>query len=317
MGMAKYDRLLHILNLLRARKNLNAAKLAEECGVTERSIYRDMIALSEANVPIYYDNGYKLASDNFLPPFNFDFDEYCCLRLALESTPLKATDKYSKLINQIQAKIEAGLSEKVKNEKKISTAATHIDIPTAVDRINDEDYYAIIEDGVSNWQCLEIEYESINSGRSVRIVEPYFIIFKGKAFYFVAWCRKRDEFRTFRVDRVKNIKLLDEKFIRKSGINPETYFEDSWQVYSGRPVEIVIEFNGKAANIILSSTHHSNELVEKTDEGKVIYRITTLGFEEIQRWILGFGDEAEVIEPIELREALAEIGGDFVKKYVP
>ena len=105
MGMAKYDRLLYILNLLRSRKNLNAAKLAEECRVTERSIYRDMIALSEANVPIYYDNGYKLASDNFLPPFNFDFDEYCCLRLALESTPLKTTDKYSKLINQIQAKL--------------------------------------------------------------------------------------------------------------------------------------------------------------------------------------------------------------------
>lgn len=317
MGMAKYDRLLHILNLLRARKNLNAAKLAEECGVTERSIYRDMIALSEANVPIYYDNGYKLASDNFLPPFNFDFDEYCCLRLALESTPLKTTDKYSKLINQIQAKIEAGLSETVKKEKKISTSATHIDIPTSVDRAVDEDYYAIIEEGVTNWQCLEIEYESIESGRSVRIVEPYFIIFKGRAFYFVAWCRNREEFRTFRVDRVKNIQLLDEKFIRKSGINPETYFEDSWLVYNGKPVEVVIEFRGRAANLILSSTHHSHELVEKTDEGKVIYRVTTLGLEEIKRWILGFGDEAEVIEPIELREAMAEIGGDLVKKYVP
>ena len=317
MGMAKYDRLLHILNILRSRKNMNAVKLAEECGVTERSIYRDIIALSEANVPIYYDNGYKLASDNFLPPFNFDFDEYCCLRMALESTPLKSTDKYSKLISQIQAKIDAGLSETVKKEKKISILSTHIDISTTVDQSNDEDYYAIIEEAVNNWQCLEIEYKSINSGSSVRIVEPYFIIFRGKAFYFVAWCRKRNEFRTFRVDRVKNIKLIDEKFKRKGDINPETYFEDSWQVYSGEPVDVVIEFKGNAAKVILLSTHHPNELIEKTDEGKVIYRVTTRGFEEICRWILGFGGEAEVIEPIELRESLADIGGQLVKKYVP
>ena len=51
MGMAKYDRLLFILNLLRTRRNLNAAMIAAECGVTERSIYRDVIALSEANIP--------------------------------------------------------------------------------------------------------------------------------------------------------------------------------------------------------------------------------------------------------------------------
>ena len=80
MGMAKYDRLLYILNLLRSRKNLNARNIAEECGVTERSIYRDILSLSEANVPIYYDCGYKLASDNFLPPLNFDFDEYQFLK---------------------------------------------------------------------------------------------------------------------------------------------------------------------------------------------------------------------------------------------
>ena len=53
--MAKYDRLLYILNLLRSRKNLNAEMLAAECGVTERTIYRDIIALSDANIPIYYD----------------------------------------------------------------------------------------------------------------------------------------------------------------------------------------------------------------------------------------------------------------------
>jgi len=96
MRMAKYDRLLYVLNVLRSRRTMNAARLAQECGVTERSIYRDIISLSEANVPIYYDNGYKLASDNFLPPLNFNLEEYSCLRLALESSPLVRTSHSSK-----------------------------------------------------------------------------------------------------------------------------------------------------------------------------------------------------------------------------
>ena len=96
MGMPKQDRLLYILNLLRARKNLNATQLAEECGVTERSIYRDILAISEANIPIYYDNGYKLATENFLPPLNFSFEEYSCLKIALESSPLIDTGNSAK-----------------------------------------------------------------------------------------------------------------------------------------------------------------------------------------------------------------------------
>ncbi|MCK4427433.1 MAG: HTH domain-containing protein [candidate division Zixibacteria bacterium] len=73
--MAKADRLLLILNLLRSRRNLKASNLAKECEVSERTIFRDIQALSEARVPIYFDSGYKLLTDAFLPPLNFTVDE--------------------------------------------------------------------------------------------------------------------------------------------------------------------------------------------------------------------------------------------------
>ena len=317
MGMSKYDRLLYILNLLRSRKNLNARMLAKECGVTERSIYRDMLALSEANIPIYYDRGYKLASDLFLPPLNFELDEYNCLRLALESTPLAKTDKYARLIKQIKAKVEAVLSESVKQQKKFAPHTTYINIPTTFDEEydNGHEIYDIIEDAITTWKCLEIEYNSIKSGVSHRIVEPYFIIFRGRAFYFVAYCRLRKEYRTFRLDRIVHIKKIDESFSPREDIDPKSYFEGSWEVFSGDPVDVVVRFTGAAAKIVLSNTHHPDELVEVTDEGKVIYRITTRGFEEIQRWILGFGNEAEVLEPGELRDRFKAIGKQFSQIY--
>jgi len=129
MGMSKYDRMLFILNILRSRRNLTAGNLANECGVTERSIYRDIISLSEANIPIYFDHGYKLASNNFLPPLNFSYDEYNCLKLALDSTPLGNTEKYQLVIKKIRAKVDAGLSDIVKKKHKFSPQTTHIEIP--------------------------------------------------------------------------------------------------------------------------------------------------------------------------------------------
>ncbi len=317
MGMSKYDRLLYILNLLRSRKNLNARMLAEECGVTERSIYRDILALSEANIPIYYDRGYKLASDLFLPPLNFDMDEYNCLRLALESTPLAKTDKYAKLVKQIRAKVDAGLSESVKQQKKFTPLTTYINITTTFDDEydNGHEIYGVIEDAISSWKCLEIEYDSIKSGITRRVVEPYFIIFRGKAFYFVAYCRLRKEFRTFRLDRIVDLKKTEESFNPREDIKPESYFEGSWEVFNGEPVDVIVQFTGAAAKVILSNTHHPDELVEVTDEGKVIYRITTRGLEEIQRWILGFGGEAEVLEPAELRDNFRAIGEKFILMY--
>lgn len=315
MGMPKYDRLLFILNLLRSRRNLNAAALAEQCGVTERSIYRDIISLSEANVPIYYDNGYKLASDNFLPPLNFTFDEYSSLKLALESSPLAGSPKHRQILKRIRAKVEGSLSQQVKERRRTAVDTTHIDIAVAQGRKKAESSYGKIEEAISDNRCLKITYESIDSGTSDRIVEPYFIIFRRRAFYFVAFCRLRDGFRTFRLDRVDVVQPLDEHFVRRPGINPKDYFEGSWEVFSGEPVEVVVRFTGKAARVVASSNHHSNETIESSESGDVTYRVTVNGLDEIRRWILGFGVEAEVISPPELRQAMREVGEALCRVY--
>ncbi len=315
MGMTKYDRLLYILNLLRSRRNLNAGRLAEECGVTERSIYRDILALSEANIPIYYDNGYKLASDNFLPPLNFDYDEYLFLRTALESSPLRLTDKYADMARKVQAKVEACLSESVLKRSKFTPIATHIDIASSLVQERGEQFYSVVEQAATEGRCIEIEYDSIHSGLNTRTVEPYFIIFKDRAFYFVAYCRLRSEFRTFRLDRILSVKLTDELFSRRDDINVETYFEGSWRVYSGDPVRVVVRFKGAAAKVVQTCTHHVDELVEAADDNTVLYTVTCRGLEEIQRWILGFGSEAEVLEPEVMRMELASIGRYLSKTY--
>lgn len=315
MKMSKYDRLLYILNLLRTRRNLNAASLARECGVTERSIYRDIIALSEANVPIYYDNGYKLATDNFLPPLNFDFDEYNCLRMALDSSPLAKTGKYAPLLKKVRAKIDANLSQSVKEKKRQSAPTTLIDIEVAGEVENAEKFYGVVEEAVRSFRCLELSYDALLSGESTRTIEPYFIVFKGRAFYVVAYCRLRKDFRTFRLDRIKEVKLLEETFSPRQGVSAESYFEGSWQIQGGEPVEVVVRFIGPAARIVAGSHHHQDEAITKLANGEIEYRVTVRGTEEIKRWILGFGEQATVQEPESLRLEMQTIASGLASKY--
>lgn len=309
MGMSKYDRLLHILNLLRARKNMNAAALARECGVTERSVYRDIISLSEANIPIYYDHGYRLASDNFLPPLNFDYEEYHCLRLALDSSPLARTGYYAEVLRRVRAKVDAGVSETVKKLKRSAPEVTNLEIPMTGSSEGSEQFYRTLESGIADDLRIRMTYESIESGITERIVEPYFIVFKARAFYFVAYCLLREELRTFRIDRVSDMTLTDEHFVRKIGINPRDYFEGSWEIYSGDATEVVVRFANTAARVVKSTQHHPLEQIVEIDQDNIEYRVTVNGLEEIKRWILGFGEDAEVVYPLELKKELAQLGG--------
>jgi predicted DNA-binding transcriptional regulator YafY len=313
--MPKYDRLLFILNLLRSRRNLNAARIAGECGVTERTIYRDIISLSEANIPIYYDRGYKYASDNFLPPLNFDVDEYLTLKTVLETSPLNKSGPDRRIIKSIKTKIEAGLSQTVRREKAMTTSPTSVRIKSTTSDLAKERYYAIVEDAIRKHLIINLQYDSIESGLTKRKLEPYFMIFIERAFYFVGYCYLRKELRTFRIDRIRNISLTDKKFATRRNIDPAAYFKDSWGVFSGEPVMVEVIFSGRAARIITSGRHHSSEEIIPLDGDKIKYRARVSGIKEIRRWLMGFGGEAKVLKPLSLADDLRKQAGAILKRY--
>ncbi len=315
MGMAKQDRLLYILNLLRSRRNLNASRLAEECGVAERTIYRDIISISEANIPIYYDKGYKYASDNFLPPLNFNLEEYLTLNLALESSPLYQSGIHKRLIKGLKLKIDAVLSESVRREKSQAVQPTAVNIRATVSDRTRERYYGIVEESIRRHAVLRVTYFSIESGVSVREIEPYFMIFIERAFYFVGYCRLRKSLRTFRMDRIRDIVMCDEKFVPREDIDPMGYFKDSWGVFSGEKEEVEIIFTGKAARVVLTGKHHNNEIITQLDESTVKYNVTVSGIEEISGWLMRFGGEARVVKPDKLAEAVRRKAEEIAAVY--
>ena len=114
--MKKAHRLLFILNLIRSRRNLKARDLAKECEVSERTIYRDINAISEANIPIYYDNGYKFLTNAFLPPLNLSLDEHLALFVGLNSENPNSHAALKSAGKTALAKVESLISENIKHD---------------------------------------------------------------------------------------------------------------------------------------------------------------------------------------------------------
>ncbi|MCJ7509107.1 MAG: YafY family transcriptional regulator [candidate division Zixibacteria bacterium] len=305
--MSKYDRLIHVLNLLRSRKSLRTADIAKECEVSERTVYRDILALSSANVPIYFDDGYKLLSDAFLPPLNFDLEEYLILRLGLTASPLCKDSPLGKSAKKLLAKIDAGLPSGLKDQKSKVDPSLEIDLKCTAEFCKLSLIFGLIEQSILHHRMIRITYDSLESGIAVREVDPYCLVFRRHAWYMIGFCHKRNEFRTFRLNRIKKVALLDRNFEKSKDFVLSDFLKHSWEIYCGEPVEVKVEFKGKAARLVTEGKYHSSEKIENRKDGKVLYSATVAGTEEITRWILGFGEEATVLEPKELKDEIVNI----------
>ncbi|MCJ7457714.1 MAG: transcriptional regulator [candidate division Zixibacteria bacterium] len=313
--MSKYDRLLHLLNLLRSRHNLKASDLARECEVTERTIYRDIMSLSSANIPIYFDDGYKLLTDAFLPPLNFSLEEYLLLKLGLNSSPMSVNTPLGKSAKRVLAKIDASLSPEVKNRLGDLGDPLRINLKTTGDFSKLGLIFNLIEQSILNKRTVGLDYESLESGKSTRDVDPYALVFKRHSWYLLGFCHYRQETRTFRLNRIKKVTLTDRNFERKSDFSVEEFFRDSWEIYQGKLTEVKLRFLGKAAKVIESGPHHPSEIITKEKDGALLYSVKVKGTEEISRWILGFGEMVEVLEPVDFRENIKDTIQKMQKLY--
>ena len=302
--MSKYDRLLHVLNLVRGRPGLSAGELARECEVTERTIYRYITGLSSANIPIYFDRGYRLLSDAFLPPLNLTLDDYLVLKMALSSSVFANRSPLRKQAKSVLAKIEANLGPAVRKDLDKLKNASSIDVKSTSDFSKLTLLFKQIEQSILNQRSLKIVYESLQSGESTRQVDPYSLVYRGHAWYLVGFCHRRAEVRLFRLNRIKKITLLDKSFEKKQGFSLSDFFKDSWELYRGEPVGVRIKFRGIAAKVIKSEQHHPSEKITELKDGSSVYEAKVAGTEEIYRWVLGFGEDANVLEPKELKERI-------------
>jgi predicted DNA-binding transcriptional regulator YafY len=139
--------------------------------------------------------------------------------------------------------------------------------------------------------------------------------FRKHAWYLVGYCHLRNDIRTFRVGRIMSVRLSKERFQIPDDFSVEKYFSASWGVYRGKLTRFKVRFTGEAAVIVKTSQHQQFEEIEELDEGSIIYTTVVAGRVEFIRWVLGFGSEAEILEPATARKEVSRIAESMLRIY--
>ena len=207
----RLSRLTAILTHLQTKQLLTASELADKFAVSVRTIYRDIRALEQAGVPIITEEGrgYRLMEGYVIPPLMFTEAQANALIMA-EQLVLKNKDAsfirdYSAAIE----KIKAMLRYSQKGKANLLSERTRFN--EIMNQERNSNSLSELQFALTNFLPVEIDYINAEGKATSRIIEP-FALLSTENWLLVAYCRLRQEFRYFRLDRIKKLHLLNEKF---------------------------------------------------------------------------------------------------------
>lgn len=210
--ISRLSRLTAILLKLQTRPFVSIKELAEQYEVSTRTIYRDLISLEESGVPLLpiEGKGYSLVEGYNIPPVMFSESEANALIIAEKIIAQTKDDSLIKEFNKATDKIKSVLRNEEKEKANFLAERTIIGKNWKSDRTSS--HLSDIQKALTNFSLLKIEYKT-EKATTERSIEPFAIYHNtSENWVLIAWCRLRDEFRNFRLDRIAHLRILDEKF---------------------------------------------------------------------------------------------------------
>ena len=213
--MRRADRLFHIIQLIRGRRLTTAAYLAQRLEVSERTIYRDIADLQFQGVPIEGEAGvgYRLGAGFDLPPMMFTQDEAKALVASVRMAQVWLDPAMSQGAQDALGKILSVLPAEARvAAEALAVYAPSGGLPAAAQRT-----LQTLREAVHERRKVFINYRDVADKASERTLRPLGCFYWGKVWTLAAWCEQRNDFRSFRVDRVTYVRRLDEQFRDEPG----------------------------------------------------------------------------------------------------
>lgn len=319
-GMERASRLWRILKvftLIKGNPGIDASELSERCEVSRRTIYRDTNLLRLAGIPLYYDKGYRISEDFFLPPVHLDLGEVLSLAMGAELLSRQRGTPFQRGVESAMEKIYAvippGIRDAVTREASRFSPAWE---PT-VDYGKRVPILETLERGVEENRTVRMTYYALSRDQATeREVDPYGFLFRSNAWYLVGYCHWREEIKIFKVDRILEAQLLDSGFEPPEDFSIQEYMGEAWQVMRGdEPHDIEVLFSPQAAPYARECLWHFSQRCEDREDGGAVLSFRVTGLSEVCSWVMAFGGEAEVLKPPELREMVRERAEGIVRRY--
>jgi predicted DNA-binding transcriptional regulator YafY len=232
---------------------------------------------------------------------------------------VRYADKYDPDLASAFEKLAAALPETLQEHVRRS-------LDVLQDAPRDErfgDHVRLLTRAWADRRVVEIEYEGAAfegrpGDRSRRTVRPFLIepSLQTHALYLIGWDEDRDAMRTFKIERIREVRVTPRAFEPPEGSRLERDLRRGWDIIADQPpAEVVLRFAPAVADRVVETTWHSLQQTERTPDGGLIWRSTVSGIIEIRLWILSWGEDVEVLEPPELRAGVADILARAAARY--
>ncbi|URT72731.1 helix-turn-helix transcriptional regulator [Cytobacillus firmus] len=314
------DRLIAIVLLLQNNERMTSRELAKELEVTERTIHRDMEALSAAGIPVLAERG-KFGGWKLLENYRTNLTGL----KAAEITTLLLSPSFEHLADlgisndwkEARQKLLAAIPAPLKEGVKDISNRIHIDTSTWRETPRELKSFGIVQQAVWEEKKLQIKYEKADKQTSERIVEPLGLVAKGNTWYLIA--ASDAKIKTYRVSRIVDAELINENFSRPNHFDLADYWQESKQTFiSSLPkfevdVEISpaiirrINFTGRFVQVL-----HTNK---PSDNGWIPASLCFDTEQEAGEYILGFGNQIKIIHPVSLKERVKDLAESVVQLY--
>jgi predicted DNA-binding transcriptional regulator YafY len=198
------------------------------------------------------------------------------------------------------------------------SGAIRIRLPPGSHSDDKQPIYRQLLDAVARRQCVRIRYDSFAEGEIIQTrLNPYRLMFSRRAWYVIGRSSLHRQTRTFHVGRIQSLEPTTDHYRIPRGFSLDRYLGNAWHLIPepGPDREVHIRFDPMVARNVAEVQWHGTQQAVLAADGTLDYRATVSGLNEISWWVLGYGDQAEVLEPPELRQLVAARARRMAERY--
>lgn len=295
------NRLFEIVYLLLDKKQMTAKELAEHFEVSTRTVYRDVETLSVAGIPIYMSKG-KGGGISLLPEF------------VLNKTVITEEER-ADILSSLKAVQAVSLSDAGTALDKLGSLfgtqdADWIEVDFGLwgDGERESGLFEILKTAILEKKIVHFKYAATGSEMKERTVEPLKLVFKASNWYLYAYCRLREDYRFFKLKRMRDAEIVQEIYKRQI---PKKVLQNENSYREGEYVKVLLRFDKQAAFRAMDDFAEC----EMQSDGSVLVKCEYTIGEWLTDIVIGYGEHCEVIKPQWLRNEVEEKLRRMVVKY--
>lgn len=306
MSPRHLERMLEVDKLIRSKERQTTSSLAAELEVSARTIRNDLAFLRDRfHAPLEYNSklGHHYTEPEWrLPSIPLTHGELFALTLGAKMLEAYAGTPYETQLNSAIARLSERLPETTwVNVRQL--AEEHIIFGGGAQSYLDPEIWHNLENACSQHQTVLMTYYTASRDAvSERKLDPYLLhVYRGTNPYLIGYCHNRKDFRWFRIDRIRKLEILPQKFTQDPKFDRKEYIGNVFQHEVGdKLLDVAIWFDNKTAPYIKERRWHHTQEIEVNPDDSIILKMQVRGINDLKRWVMWYGKGAKVLHPPDL-----------------